>query len=202
MKTVAIHELISKRRSTRAFSERNIPDETLLRLFEAARWAPSSFNEQPWRFILARRSDGAAFESMLDCLNESNRSWAQHGNVLIMPVAKLFTTHNHYHNRHAFHDVGLAVANLSVEATAHDIYLHQLGGFYVDKARETFGIPDEYEPVSIIVLGYAGDIAELPENLRQREEKPRQRLPLEQLVYTGRFGQSTDLAATPESNAL
>lgn len=193
MKNVPVHELISKRRSTRAFSDRIISDETLLQLFEAARWAPSSFNEQPWRFILARRSDTRAFEAMLDCLNESNRSWAQHGNVFILPVAKLFTTHNHYHNRHAFHDVGLAVANLSLEATAHDIYLHQLGGFHIDKAREHFAIPDEYEPVSIIVLGYAGDISGLPDNLRQREEKPRQRLPLEQLVYSEKFGQSNDL---------
>lgn len=193
MKNVPVHELISKRRSTRAFSDRTIQDQTLLQLFEAARWAPSSYNEQPWRFILARRSDTASFQAMLECLTESNLSWAQHGNVLIMPIAKLFTSHNHYHNRHAFHDVGLAVANLSVEATAHDIYLHQLGGFYVEKARETFAIPEEYEPVSIIVLGYAGDLSLLPENLRQREEKPRQRMPLDQLVYAGKFGQATDL---------
>jgi nitroreductase len=194
MNHVPVNELISKRRSTRAFSDRTITDDILLRLFEAARWAPSSYNEQPWRFILARRSDTQAFAAMLDCLNESNRSWAQHGNVLIMPVAKLFTTHNHYHNRHAFHDVGLAVANLSVEATAHDIFLHQLGGFYLDKARETFAIPDEYEPVSIIVVGYAGDFSVLPDNLRQREEKPRQRLPLEQLVFTGKFGETDRLS--------
>lgn len=182
-----IHPLLSQRRSIRAFSDRTIDDATIVRLFEAARWAPSSFNEQPWRFIFARRGE-PAFDKMVDCLNESNRIWARKGALLIMPVALLLNSRNHQLNRHAFHDVGLAVGNLTVEATVSGLFMHQMGGFDLEKARISFEVPTEFEPVSIIVIGYPGDPEQLPEQLRARELLPRNRKNLDELIFAGRFG--------------
>jgi nitroreductase len=188
---IEIHPLIRDRRSTRAFSGRAVDESSLLKLLEASRWAPSSFNEQPWRFIVARKDESESFSKMLSCLSESNQLWAKNGGALLMPVAKLFTTHNHYHNRHAFHDVGLAIGNLTIQATAMNLFVHQMGGFEIEKARELYGIPAEYDPVTIIVIGYAGEDDSLPQTLAEREKKPRVRIPMDQLVYSNHFGEIT-----------
>src|SRR5215203_3424163 len=146
-----IHDLISSRKSIRAFSNQTIDDKSLIKLFEAARWASSSRNEQPWRFITARRDEKENFERTLSCLNESNRIWAQHGAILIVVLAKKnFTVHPAL-NTHAQHDVGLAIGNLALQATALGIYLRQMGGINYERVREVFDIPDEYEIISIIV---------------------------------------------------
>lgn len=183
-----IHDLIANRKSIRAFSTRTIDDESLTSLFEAARWASSSRNEQPWRFIPARKEETENFQRILSCINESNRIWAQHGAILIIVLArKTFTTHPVL-NTHAQHDVGLAIGNLALQATALGIYLHQLGGIDYNKVREAFEIPAEYEVISIIVGGYPGEHESLPENLREREKMPRMRKSLSELVYEGKFG--------------
>jgi nitroreductase len=162
-------------------------------LFEAARWAPSSFNEQPWRFIVAARENKTDFEQLLNCLIQGNIEWAQNAPVLILSVAKLHFTHDGKPNRHAFHDVGLAVGNLIIQATALGLSVHQMAGFYVERARETFGLPDGYEPVGGIALGYAAGVEMLPERLWKRVQSPRTRKPVEEIVFVCRSGQLSPL---------
>ncbi|HRH65997.1 MAG TPA: nitroreductase family protein [Bacteroidia bacterium] len=183
-----IHSLISERRSIRAFDPRPMDDPAVYSLFEAARWAPSAFNEQPWRFIVARREQEEEFLKMLEILAPSNRNWAINGSLLILTIAKMFTSHDHRPNRHALHDVGLAVGNLSLQATAMGLSLHQMGGFDSSKARAFYNIPDGYEPISVILVGYPGNAELLPETLRQRESSPRVRMPVEDIVFSTKFG--------------
>ncbi len=180
---VPIHPLLAVRWSPRAFSDRPVTPDILKAIFEAARWAPSSFNEQPWRFLVATRENPAAYQRLLDCLMEPNRVWAKEAPALVLVVAKLTFSHNGKPNRHALHDVGLAVGNLTVQATSMDLILHQMAGFYVDKARETYGISDEYEPVSILVLGYHGDKETLPDSLAEKESAERVRKELSEIVF-------------------
>jgi len=191
--TDAIHDLISSRKSIRAFSDKKIDDKSLIKLFEAARWASSSRNEQPWRFITARREEKENFERTLACLNESNRIWARHGAILIVVLAKKNFTVHPAPNTHAQHDVGLAIGNLALQATALGIYLRQMGGINYEHVREVFEIPDEYEIISIIAGGFPGNGESLPENLRQRENMPRERKALNELVFEGKFGNKNHL---------
>jgi len=193
---MTIHNLISKRKSIRAFSEREIDDETMISLFEAARWAPSSANEQPWRFILARKQDKEAFAKMQECLNEGNKIWAKDAAALIITIAKKHFSFNEKSNVYSWHDVGLATAMLSVQATELNLFLHQMGGFNSAKAKEEFQIPDEYEAVSIIAVGYEGNPEALPENLRAREVGERKRKPLSELVFSANFGEENELFKT------
>jgi nitroreductase len=188
-----IHELLRERWSPRAFADRMVEPEKLRSLLEAARWAPSSFNEQPWSFIVATKEHPGEYERLLSCLVEGNVRWAQHAPVLMLSVARLAFERNQKPNRHAFHDVGLAVENLVIQATALGLAVHQMAGFHVDKARELFSIPDGHEPVAALVLGFPGDPAGLPEDLREREVAPRIRKPLESFVFSGQWGQSSPL---------
>jgi nitroreductase len=183
-----VHQLISDRKSIRAFSEKGISDEILLTLFEAARLAPSSMNEQPWRFIMAKKNNREAFERILDTLNESNKNWAKHAAVLVITVANKNIHTLNKPNAYAWHDVGLAIGNLSLQAMAMNIFLHQMGGFNREKAIKEFDIPQEFEPVSIIALGYKGNPDDLPPVLKERELKQRSRLPLSELIYINNFG--------------
>lgn len=182
-----VHELVRRRWSRRSFSERPINEATLQTLFEAARWAPSSYNEQPWRFVLTRKGSGA-FDHLAACLTGNNARWAPDAPVLILSVAKLDVAQTGMPNRHAFHDVGLAVGNLTLQASALDLFVHQMAGFDVDKAREAFSIPQGYEPVAVLAIGYAGDQNALPDDLRDRELRPRVRKPLRDFVFANRWG--------------
>jgi nitroreductase len=184
-----IHEVISRRWSPRAFAERMVEREKLLSLFEAARWAPSSYNEQPWSFVVATKDNRAEFDKLLGCLVEGNVAWAQHAPVLALSVAKLTFARNDKPNRHAFHDVGLAAENLVLQATALGLVVHQMAGFYVDKAREAFAIPEGYEPVAAMAIGYPGQSDQLPEPLRQRELESRVRKPMRDFVFSGKWGE-------------
>lgn len=190
-----IHPLIEKRWSPRAFSEKGIGFDTLRSLLEAARWAPSSYNEQPWSFILATKDDPAEYERLLSCLAPANQKWARQAPVLMLSVARMSFERNGNPNRHAFHDVGLAVANLIVQAMSMDIYAHPMGGFDRDKALETYNIPEGYEPVTGIALGYAGDPQTLPDHYRDIELAPRERRPLDSFVYSGRWGEISPVVA-------
>jgi nitroreductase len=195
-----VHQLISDRKSIRAFSEKEISDEILLTLFEAARLAPSSMNEQPWRFIIARKNNVDSFNRMLDCLNESNRNWAKHSAVLVLTIANKNLHTLNKPNVYAWHDVGLAIGNLSLQAMAMNIFLHQMGGFNAEKAISNFEIPDGFEPVSIIALGYKGNPEMLSPQLKERELKTRTRLPLSELIYINNFGKK--LIETEETEKL
>jgi len=190
-----IHDLIRLRWSPRAFSDRPVEPEKLRSLLEAARWAPSSYNEQPWAFLVATRDDPEGFARLLSVLVVGNITWAQHAPVLMLSVAKLNFEQNGKPNRHAFHDVGQATANLIVQATAMGLYAHQMAGFHVEKAREVFAIPEGWEPVAAIALGYPGDPDSLPAPLRDREFAPRTRKPLKEFVFAGRWGQTAPVLA-------
>lgn len=185
-----IHELLATRWSPRAFAERAVERETLESLFEAARWAPSSFNEQPWRFVVASKSDAAAFERILGVLWPLNQAWAKHAPVLAISAAKTTFSRGDNANAHAWHDVGQAAANLTLEATARGLVVHQMMGFDAAAAREVLGIPEGFEAVTAIALGYPGDPQSLPEDLRQRETAPRSRRPLAEILFAGAWDAS------------
>jgi nitroreductase len=188
-----VHELIKRRWSPRAFSAQPVEPEKLRSLLEAARWAASCFNAQPWSFIVATKDNAEEHERLLGCLVEANARWAGSAPVLMLSVAQLNFEHNGKPNRHALHDVGLAVATLTLEATARGLALHQMAGFDLAKAREQFKIPNGYEPVAAIALGYADSPESLPEELREKELAPRTRRPLESFVFAGSFGQTSPL---------
>lgn len=180
-----VHELISERWSPYVFEPRRMNPEDLRSLFEAARWAPSSYNEQPWSYIVAAREDRAEFDRVLSCLVEANRRWARNASVLILAVAKLRFDRDGRPNRAAHHDLGAAAANLSLEATARGLSVHQMGGILPDRARELFRIPDEYEPMTAIAVGYPGSDDGI---LGQRDRSGRTRKPVGEFVFSGEFG--------------
>jgi nitroreductase len=184
-----IHDLIRTRWSPRAFSDQHVSDETLRSLFEAARWAPSSSNEQPWAFLVSRKGDGSNHEKMLSTLVEFNQTWAKNAPVLVIAVSQLAFAKNSTPNRNAFYDTGAAVALLSIEATAQGLFVHQMAGFDPQKAREAFQIPAGWEAISAFTIGHPGDPASLPETLREREQAPRARKPLSDFVMSGKWGQ-------------
>ena len=188
-----ITDLIRNRWSPLAFSEQRIEPEKLLQLFEAARWAPSSYNEQPWSFIVARKEDREEHERLLGCLVEGNIAWARHAPVLILSVARLQFQHNQDPNRHALHDVGLATENLVLQAEALGLHAHLMAGFSADKARKVYQIPTEFEPVAVMAVGYLGDVKNLSEPLRKREEAERVRKPLSEMLFSGKWGQTSTI---------
>jgi nitroreductase len=194
-----VHPLIQRRWSPRAFADRPVEPEKLLSLLEAARWAPSSGNGQPWRFLLGVRGT-QAHTALVEVLKEGNASWAAQAPVLMLAVAKMTTSSGHP-NAHAFYDVGLAVMNLTLQATALDLYVHQMGGFYPERARQRFAIPEDFEPVTAIAIGYLGDPEMLDEKNRERERNPRSRRPLSEFVFEGRWGEPAQIVskAQPQS---
>ena len=138
-------------------------------LFEAARWAASSYNDQPWSYLVATKDDQQNFSKMLSVLMDMNAAWAKDAPVLAISVARQNFKHNGAPNRVALHDVGAANAQLTMEATSRGLLVHQMAGFDQDKAREVFGIPQGWEPVSAMAIGYPGDPQTLPEKLRESE---------------------------------
>lgn len=183
--TYPVHSLIKKRWSPRAFSSQNIERQKINSLFEAARWAASSRNLQPWRFIYATSDKKEMFQRLFDCLVEFNQNWVKTAPLLILTVAK--TIINGRQQTHALHDVGLAIGNLSLQATAMDLYVHQMGGFDVEKARKEFNLPDGYEPVTMIAAGYIGESNILPDDLQKMEMASRERMTQESFVFEGDF---------------
>lgn len=182
--SVPILPILADRWSPRAWQDRPVEDEKLLRLFEAARWAASSGNEQSWRFILTRRHFDASWEDALECLVEGNREWAQAAPVLVFTAAATETRRGRPY-KHAWHDLGLAVGNLSAQATADGLHVHQMGGILPDVARETFSVPDQFDVVTALTIGYFGDPASLSERRRESELAPRTRRPLQETLFTG-----------------
>ena len=183
-----IHDLIKRRWSPRAFSDQPVEAEKLRMLLEAARWAPSSNNEQPWRFIVATKDHETEWNRLLDCLVEGNRKWAYRAPALILSVASLNFQEDSTPNRHAFHDTGMAVENLVLQATALGLSTHQMAGFDVEKARADLKIPSGYEPVAMIAVGYPGDLASLSDRLRERELRSRSRQLISEWTFSGQWG--------------
>jgi nitroreductase len=178
-----VQELIPRRWSPYSFADRCVSPEDLQSLFEAARWAPSSYNEQPWRFIVARREDGEAHAKVLSCLVEANQAWARYVPVLALGVISKAFAHNNKPNRCAPHDLGLATANLMLEATARGLHVHAMAGIRPDTARAVFGIPDGYDAFTGLAIGYAGVCESLSEEVRSRDAERRGRKPIRTFVF-------------------
>jgi len=189
-----IHDLISHRWSPRSFDAKPVEKEKLRSLFEAARWASSSYNAQPWHYIVATKDDPENYAKVLSTFVEFNQSWAKNAPVVALSVASHKMPHDGSQNRHAFHDVGQASANLSLEATSLGLQVHQMAGIDPEKARQVFGIPEHFEAVAGIALGYPGDPMTLPEGrMRDGETGARQRKEASSFVYTGKWGHTSPI---------
>jgi nitroreductase len=189
-----IHELIARRWSPYAFADRPVSEDDLRSLFEAARWAASSYNEQPWRYIVATKANHAEFERLLSCLVEGNQVWAKAAPVLALGCTSLFFALNGKPNAAAVHDLGLASASLTLEATARGLFVHQMIGILPDKARQLYRIPESVQPLTGLAIGYAADPNILPKRLRERDLTPRTRKPLSEFVFGGEWGAASNLA--------
>ena len=186
-----VHRLIATRWSPYVFDARPVEREKLRSCLEAAKWAASGYNEQPWSFLVATRDDEAAFQTMLGCLVEVNQTWAQHAGALLLSVASTTLSRNGNPNGSAFYDMGLAVANFSLQATELGLSVHQMGGFNRSQARVTYGIPEKFEPVTAVAVGYPGDPASAADAaLADRDQSVRQRKPQSEFVFTGRWQQA------------
>ena len=185
-----IHDLMAQRWSPYVFDERPVKVDDLQSLLEAARWAPSSYNEQPWRYILATKENPREFERLMSCLVEGNQAWAVHAPVLALGVISLRFARNDKPNRAAEHDLGLASANLVLEATRRGLFVHQMIGILPDRARELYGIPEGFEALTALAIGHRGDPANASEQLRERDQAPRSRRPLAEFVFSGAWGHS------------
>ncbi|MEH2291099.1 nitroreductase family protein [Nostoc sp.] len=188
-----IHELLAERWSPYAFQDRPVSQADLCSLFEAARWSASSYNEQPWSYLVATKENPDHFQQLLSCLVEANQIWAQNAPVLALGIASLRFTRNNQENKAAIHDLGLASGNLVVEATARGICVHEMIGILPDKARDLFDIPEGFEAWTAMAIGYRGDPITLPDALKERDLSPRQRKPLDQFVFSGKWGNPSSL---------
>jgi nitroreductase len=182
-----IQPALAERWSPYGFQDRPVAETDLCSLFEAARWAASSYNEQPWYYLVAAKADPLEFDRLLSCLLEANQAWAKAAPVLVLGVVSLQFQKNHKDNRAAVHDLGLAAGNLLVEATVRKLSVHQMIGILPDKAREVYQIPDHFEAWTALAIGYHADPATLPDALKERDLTPRQRKPLKEFVFTGRW---------------
>ena len=189
-----VQQLIVRRWSPYAFADRPVSDDDLRSVFEAARWSASSYNEQPWRYIVATKASPAEYERLLSCLVEGNQAWARAAPVLALGCASLHFALNGQPNAAAEHDLGLASATLALEATSRGLSVHQMIGILPDRARELYRIPDGVRPLTGLAIGYAADPGVLPESLRARDLAQRTRRPLAEFVFGGQWGTASDLA--------
>ncbi len=186
--TYPMYHLLVERWSPVGFDERPVEPEQVGSLLEAARWAPSSYNEQPWRLILAQRSDGDARAALEESIVPANLEWCSRADLLLLVCAKRVFTRSGEPNRHATYDCGQAITSLTLQAQSMGLIVHQMGGFDPERARERLGIPEPYEPLVMVAIGHPADPEDLPEGLRQRDALPRQRLDLSAIAFHGRFG--------------
>ena len=187
-----VNDLIKNRWSPRAFSDKPVPPDVLRSLFEAARWAPSSNNEQPWAYIVATKDNQENFEKSLGALVEFNANWAKKAPVLAIAVAELAFAKNNAPNRNAQYDVGAASLQLSIEATARGLVVHQMAGFDPETAKEAYNIPQGWEPIAAMAIGYPGVASSLPEPYQSREKAPRTRKPIRESVMSGQWGHTAE----------
>ena len=188
-----IQELLATRWSPYVFDSRPVSKADIQSLFEAARWAASSYNEQPWRYLVTTQEEPEEFVKLLSCLIEANQVWAKAAPLLAISVASLTFKLNGKPNKAAIHDLGLAAGSLTFEATARGLAVHQMIGILPERVRELYGIPEGYEAVTALAIGYVGDPHRLPEKLSARDLAPRTRKPLRELVFSGRWGRASGL---------
>jgi nitroreductase len=186
-----IKETALNRYSPYAFSGAPIANDDLRDLFEAARWAPSCYNEQPWRFIVGRKGEDI-YDEILSTLVDANAAWAQKAPVLVIAVASTSFERNGKENRHARYDLGQAVATLSLVAWSKGIALHQMAGFSTEEAAKRLQLPDGIEAVTAIAIGHPADLDSLDDESRQKEQRPRNRRELSETVFNGPYGAPAD----------
>lgn len=183
-----ILEVMEKRFSPYAFSGQSVEKEKLLLCFEAARWHCSSFNEQPWAFILAYQDQPVEFAAILDCLQIGNQGWAKEAPFLMITCYRTTFSHNNAINRVAMYDLGAAMAAFTLQARALDLFVHQMSGMSPEKARKNLHIPEGWEACTAVAVGYLGDIKSLPEELAERQSAPRRRKEISNFVFMGEYG--------------
>lgn len=180
-------EVIQQRRSRRAYEGKPVEQEKINSLFEAARWAPSSVNEQPWIYLYATKDQTDLYNKIFESLNESNQIWAKHAPLLVVSLIRTTYSRNDMPNLSARYDLGAANALLSLQAAHHGLNVHQMGGYSVDKLRANLNIPLQFEPVVVMAIGYPGDVQLLPEHLKVRELAPRERYVRQEFVMNQSF---------------
>ncbi|MEM9367901.1 MAG: nitroreductase family protein [Planctomycetota bacterium] len=186
---------IRQRWSPYRFREQAITDGALRRCLEAARWAASSFNDQPWYWIVARRQESEAFDAMIACLMEANRAWASRAGALILTVTRDQFAYNGKPNRVALHDLGAAAAQLALQAVAEGLQVHQMAGIQLAQITAQYGLPEGHQPQTAIAIGYPATDAPtdaLDVQLHQRQSGPRERRALSEQVFAGRFGHAAE----------
>ncbi|WP_224482808.1 nitroreductase family protein [Robertkochia aurantiaca] len=177
-----IYPLLKQRWSPRAFSDDEVEEKELQRLFEAVRWSASSYNIQPWRFIYAHK-DSEGYDKIKSCLTDFNKSWVVNAPVLMLTFYKTDNDKGD-DNRVAMHDLGLAMGSMTIQAQYMNIALHMMAGIEIDKIKETFDIPEGFEPATGVAIGYyGGDLDQLNDELKEREKKERQRMPQEEFAF-------------------
>ncbi len=185
-----VNALAAVRWSPRAFTGEAVPPEVLRRIFEAGRWTASSYNEQPWSWVVAPRDDAEGFARLLSTLLPMNQEWAKNAAVLAISLARTGFERNGRPNRHAYHDVGQAASSMALEAVANGFAIHQMAGFDMDRVRQLCLLPPTFEAVAAIAIGRPGPASSLPDGLRERETAPRQRRALRDVVFGATFGQT------------
>jgi nitroreductase len=169
-----------------AFSEEKIAPELMNTLFEAARWAPSSYNAQPWKFIWGQKGE-ESYRQLFELLNEANQIWAASAPVLVLGIAETISPGRRSKNKFAMYDTGMAVANLLAQATHEGLYVHQMGGYNAEKAKTVLNLHEVDEPAAMMAIGYKGDASLLPADVASRESKMRERKSLESFVFKGKL---------------
>lgn len=189
-----IHDLIASRWSGRAYnSNKTVTQEQIISLLEAARWAPSCYGDQPWRFIIFdKTSNEPAWQQALDCLAEGNRQWAKDAPLLLLSCADSILSKNGNPNRWGQYDTGAAAENLCLQAAALGLMVHQMGGFDADKTREFFNIPEQFTPMAMMTVGYQLAEDDIPEDIKDREYNERERNPLELNFFNGSWDEPLD----------
>jgi len=182
-----IHFFLESRWSPLSFREDAVEKEKLQRIFEAARWSPSAYNEQPWRFIVGEKGR-ETYNKILNSLVDMNIRWAKNAPVLIVSLAKKNFNHNNRENIHSIYDVGQSVAYMTIQAMHEGLYTHQMAGFHFEMIKNHFNIPDEFYIVTVIAIGYLGKSDILDKDLKIRELADRERKDIGEIFYTDRFG--------------
>jgi len=187
---VAIHDIIADRWSPRAFdADKKVSEKALLAMLEAARWAPSCFNDQPWRYVVFDKSkDETVWRNALMVLAEKNQLWAKNAPLLILTVAANNFSHNGNANRWSQYDTGAATLNLILQAETLGLVAHQMGGFDVEKAHIAFDVPKDYTLMSMVAVGYQGDENILSDDFKQAEGEDRSRSGINNIVFHGAWG--------------
>ncbi len=187
-----IHPILKKRWSPRSFKDQKVDKESLQRIFEAARWTPSSSNDQPWRFIVGIKGD-KTWDMIMETLVDFNQKWAKLAPVLVLSIGKKISDKNGKPSRTFMYDVGQSVAHITFQAMYEGLFVHQMGGFSAQKAAELFNIPEDYQAITAFTIGLKGEPELLEENFADMEKSERIRRPAADSVFSESFGNKSSL---------